>query len=624
MEKQTKNTRGRMSFVYGVSFLAFSTLLLRLGYLQVNRGVALRSQASNQQVSYVPVLPARGWIYDSNHQLLADDTPSMSIVLTRLHSKYQDFGQLATLLSPILNIPVATLIDKMNNFNTWENQIYLAQNVSDTVVTYVSEHKSELPGVDLVTSSQRNYPNGQLASQALGYVGAISAEDVKSPLIQKNYILTQIIGKDGLEKEYEPYLQGKVGEYAVVINNRGIPLQNLGLSPAPQQGDTLNLSLDGHLQEAAQQAIDSMITNLNTKQGLDVKHASVVAIDVKTGGVLAMLSYPNYDPNWFVDPKLLSQHAKNLSTFNGATQGMYTPGSTVKPANIMLGLLKGAITPQTIVDDTGGLQIGNYFMRGDEAGGAGLVDPVRTIEVSDDIFMYQLSLWLAHWPPTNISVATWIRTLRTQAINDFHNFEKEWGLGVQTGIDLPTESVGLFADNKTLYDLPATAIGQDQAFTPLQLANYAATIANNGVRLEPHLMQSIVTPTGQVVKTFTPKVMAKITAPQQYWDIIHKGMYLVVNGPQGTASGSFTDAPYKAAGKTGTAQQGNGQNDISVFIAYAPYNDPQIALSVVIPGAGYGATGAVPVARQILDAYFKEHHEFFPASQWTNTSISGK
>jgi len=621
MEKKTKSTRGRVAFIYGVSFLAFSTLLLRLAYLQVSRGSALRAQASNQQVSYVPVLPARGWIYDSNHQLIADDTPSMSVVLTRLHSKYQDYTQLANTLAPILNIPAPTLLDKMKNYNTWENQIYLAQNVSDQAVTFVSEHKSDLPGVELVISSKRNYPNGQLASQAIGFVGAISAEDEKNPTIQKNYILTQIIGKDGLEREYEPYLQGQVGKDAVVINNMGIPMQNLGLSPAPVQGDTLNLALDGHLQQSAQQIVTAMINNLNTKQGQDVKHASVVAIDVKTGGVLAMLSYPNYDPNWFVDPKLLSQHTKDLSTFNGATQGMYMPGSTVKPANIMLGLLKGVITPTTQVDDTGALMIGNYYMHGDEAGGAGWVDPVRTIEVSDDIFMYQLSLWMAHWPPTNMSVSKWMTTLRTQAIDDFHSFEQKWGLGTKTGIDLPTESRGLFADNKTLYDLPATAIGQDQAFTTIQLANYVATIANNGTRLEPHLMQSIVSPTGQVVKTFTPKVMAKITAPQKYWDILHKGMYLVANGSQGTASGSFANAPYKAAGKTGTAQQGNGQNDISVFIAYAPYNDPQIALAVVIPGAGYGATGAVPVARQILDAYFKEHHEFFPPSQWTDNTI---
>ena len=624
--KKVRKTAGRISFVYGIVFLSLSGLLFRLAYLQVNRGNEFRSQASNQQISYVPVLPERGWIYDSNHQLLAYDVPTMSIVMTRLHnSKVQNYNAIAKLLAPQLQESESVLLDRMKNYNTWQDQIYLYQNATPTQVSFVAEHKSELPGIELVVSSKRAYPHGDLAGQVLGYVGSIQGDEAKK-YQAKGYQLDQIVGQSGIEAEYEQYLQGKVGKNAIVINNLGIPVESLGLNPPPTPGDTLQLTIDGHLQAQAQQIVASKLQQL-AQQGTNVDQAAAVMLNPKTGAVLAMVSYPYLDPNWFLDPKQYQAHASELNHFpspiyNDATQGMYMPGSTVKPGNILLGLLDHVITPTTVIDDPGYLMIGNYPMHGDEVNGMGWVNPVQTIQVSDDIFMYQLSLWMAHYPPTGMSITTWLKTLRTQALDKFHSFEKELGLGVKTGIDLPSESTGYFTDNKTLYDLPATAIGQDQAFTPLQLANYAATIANSGLRMQPHILDSIKSPTGQVVKTFKPTVLNKVSAPQAYWDVLHQGMYDVANTSQGTASGSFMNAPYKAAGKTGTAQQGGGKNDISVFIGYAPYNDPQVAIAVVLPGAGYGAQGAVPVARDMMDAYFKEHHEFFPQSEWTNVKIS--
>ena len=623
--RKDRKTAGRVSFVFGVAFLSLSSLLFRLAYLQVTRGSNFRAEASNQQISYVPVLPERGWIYDSNHQLLAYDTPTMGIVMTRLHnSKIQNYKDLAKLLAPVLQQSESTLLNRMKTYNTWEDQIYLLHDANDTQVSFVAEHKSELPGISLVVSSKRSYPHGNLAGQVLGYVGQIQGNEAKQ---YKGYMLDQIVGQSGVEAEYEKYLQGKVGRNAVVINNLGIPIQSLGLNPPPTPGDTLNLTIDGHLQAQAQQIVANKIAQLG-QQGTSVRQAAAVMLNPKTGGVLAMVSYPYLNPNWFLNPKQYQQHAKELNTYpspiyNDATQGVFMPGSTVKPANMLLGLLDHVITPTTEIDDPGYLMIGNYQMHGDAVNGMGWVNPVETLAVSDDIFMYQLSLWMAHYPPTGMSIETWIKTLRTQALDKFHTFEEKFGLGVKTGIDLPGESHGYFTDTKQLYDLPATAIGQDQAFTPIELADYVATIANSGKRMQPHVLHSIISPKGQNIKTFQPKVTQNISAPQAFWNVIHQGMYAVCNTPQGTASGSFMNAPYKAAGKTGTAQQGNGKNDISVFIGYAPYKHPQVAVAVVLPGAGYGATGAVPIARDMMDAYFKEHHEFFPKSQWTNTSIQG-
>jgi penicillin-binding protein 2 len=626
--KKINKVAGRVSFVYGVVFLSLSALLFRLAYLQVSKGTEFRSTASNQQISYVPVMPERGWIYDSNHQLLAYDTPTISIVMTRLHNdKVQNYTSLAKLLAPVLGQSQAALVKKMQSYNTWQDQIYLLPNATDAQVSYVSEHKNQLPGIELVVSSKRTYRHGNLAGQVLGYVGAITADEKKKYVDDKKYgyLMDQIVGQSGIESEYEQYLQGKPGKNAVVINNMGIPIQSLGLNPPPTRGDTLQLTVDGHFQAQTQQILNQDIDTLNQK-GNDVHEAAAVAMDPKTGAVLAMASYPYLDPNWFMDPTSYKQHEHELNTYpspayNNVTQGVFMPGSTVKPGNILLGLLSGVITPSTVINDTGVLMIGNYPMHGDEVNGAGPVNPVQTIQVSDDIFMYQMALWMAQYPPTSMSINTWLNTLRTTTLNKFHKFEQSFGLGTKTEIDLPSESLGHFSDYKTLYDLPATAIGQDQAFTPLQLADYVSTIANSGKRMQPHLMQSIMTPSGQVIQTFKPKVLNTVKAPANYWDVLHQGMHLVTNSSRGTASGSFLNAPYQAAGKTGTAQQGGGKNDIAVFIGYAPYDNPQIAVAVVIPGGGYGATASVPVARDMMDAYFKEHHEFFPKAEWTNTNI---
>ena len=621
MKKPKRKLATRLGVVYGLCFLALTGVLFRMAYVQVTLGSQFRNMASNQQISYIPVLPPRGWIYDSNNQLIADDVPAMSIVLTRLHTKAQNFAQMAQLMAPVLGQSVQALQNTMENQNSFENQIYLVKNASDKQVSFVAENKSELPGINVEVSSQRNYVHNMLAGHLLGYVGALTPSDVPTYVNKDGYLLDQVIGKSGLESEYETYLQGKVGRDAIVINSLGIPIKSLGLSPPPTQGDTLHLTVDGHLQAITQQDLANMIHTMDTKQNLQVKNGAAVVIDVKTGGVLALTSYPYYDPNWFLNPKQLAQHAKSLNTFDYAIQGDFMPGSTVKPANMMLGLLEKIITPTTKVLDQGFLMIGTYKMHGDNPVGYGWVGPVETLEVSDDIFMYQLSLWLAHWPPVNMKVGTWMTTLRTQAVDQFHYMEQRFGLGVKTGIDLPGESTGYFTDTKQLYDLPATAIGQDQGFTPLQLANYAATIANSGVRYQPHLVASITSADGKLVKTFKPTVVTKIQAPAAYWNVLHQGMHLVADGSMGTASGSFMNAPYQSAGKTGTAQQGGGANDVSVYIGYAPLNNPQIAYAVVIPGGGYGATGAVPVAREIADAYFQEHHEFFPKKDWTGTSI---
>lgn len=617
----------RVGLIYTFVFISMGALLLRLAYVQVSKGSNYRIAQKNE-LSYTTILPPRGWIWDANHQLIAYDTPSMSVTLTRLHNpKIQDFNDLSRVLAPVFHMSVPQLLDKMENYNQWQDQVYLYQDATPAQVAFISENKAELPGIELVVTSQRTYPFGSLAGQVLGYVGPIQAADAKKYTSKPyNYELDQIVGRSGLEQQYEQYLQGQVGLNAVMINNEGIPIETLGMDPPPTSGDSLQLTLDGHLQSIAQSALADKLKQLN-QQGTPVNTGAVVMMNPNTGGILAMASYPYLNPNWYLNPKLYQQHASEFMKFpspdyNMATLGEFTPGSTVKPANMMLGLLKGTISTTTTVDDTGALQVGNYLMHGDEANGAGVVNPVTTLEVSDDIFMYQLSLWMAHYPPANMNVNTWVSTVRTSTLHEIYSFEKKFGLGVLNGIDLPAESTGKFGDQKTLYDLPAAAIGQNQAFTPLQLADYVSAIANSGKVMEPHFMQSITAPDGKVVARFKPKVISTIKAPQKYWDVLHQGMYLVANSPLGTASGSFMDAPYKAAGKTGTAQLGNKQ-DTSLFIAYAPANKPEVAIAVVIPGGGYGALGAVPVARQLLDAYFQEHHaSFFPKTKWSNTTIA--
>ena len=650
----------RIGVVYSLVFLSFTTLILRLGYLQIAQGSTFRKEATTTSLTKIPVMPARGWIYDRSGDLLAYDQPIYSVYLTRMKNQNDQF--MANELAPWFNTTPAHVMQLMQAQQGYST-ITLFKDITPKQLALIEENHGSLPGINVVVDSQRAYPNGDLAGQVLGYVGPITPQNQNQ---YPNYLPLQSVGETGLEAEYESLLQGKVG-YQVMEGNQGAT--SVGYSPAPTSGDTLQLTLDGRLQADAQEQMMNLIKT--SAFGSQIKQGAAVVLNVHTGGVLAMLSYPYLDPNWYTNGSFV-KHAQYLQTsgaqMNYAIQGPLYPGSTVKLANLLTALKYGAITPSTTIFDTNWTQIGTGFFHGD--GAAGLTGVLKAVAISDETFFYHLGLNLGKWvgstattggsPPAGMSYTHWLNTDFATGITRLFQGEESFGLGQLTGIDLPGEQKGIFyiedslkqyiqvpinpqtaaqslqktgryVNHGTPVDLAFAATGQSQEFTPIELAQYVATIANGGKRLQPHLLKAVFPPEAQLgtnakvkpIKVFQPVVQKNLNINPTYLHLAQQGMWGVCNLPYGTAAGSFMNAPYQAAGKTGTAQiYMNGQAQYnSVFIGYAPYNNPQIAVAVMIPGAGYGAQTAVPLARKLMDDYFKQHHEFFPKSQWQSPNI---
>lgn len=673
--KPTKK-RTRLGIVYAIVFLSFTALIFRAAYVQVVKGAAFRKEEVNTQFLKVPVIPQRGWIYDANGQLLAWDTPTSEILINNFTANTSsEYQRIADKFASILNTTpkklYQTILSDKNDL-----QIPLTTHATDEQIAYVMENKQSFPNVEIEQAYQRQYPEGDLAGQVLGYVSSITAENVKK-YSKEGYIDSQKVGTTGLEEEYEPILQGKVGEQLLAINPTTNQVQNIGTAPDAVPGDNLQLTLDGHMQAEAQMIFQNSI---NSYSGKDlVTGASAVMLNVKTGGVISMVSYPYLNPNWFTSGKPITSAEGNYLSNSGAQenyaiQSPEYPGSTVKPANLITALKAGAITADTTVDDEGYIHIGQSIIHEDDGIAFGWVNPIEAIAVSSDVFFYKVGLDLGKWfgssatsggsyPPSDGSYQNYLDTDFAKGINTLFQGEWDWGLGHKTGIDLPGESsgdfyiedsnkgyeqvqyplkkseasikkTGKYVNHGTPEDLAFAGIGQSQQFTTMQLATYAMNLANDGKKLKPHLLSKVYsaadTPSSNAkpIKTVGTEVEGQIKADPEVFQMLKTAMQDVttggVGGADATANGIFNSSPYEVAAKTGTAQitiKGQ-QTDNSVFICYAPIDHPIVAMAIMIPGGGYGASLAGPIAKQMLDAYFDEHHEsFMPKKDWTSTKI---
>ncbi|SDW09986.1 peptidoglycan D,D-transpeptidase FtsI family protein [Alicyclobacillus hesperidum] len=667
-QRARKRRAFRVRVVYGLVFLSFSSLILRMAYVQVAQGKTFRQSEMTTQYARVPILPQRGWIYDANGQVLAWDKPVLAIELDR-YTPMTDaqLHQLAAILAPVLETTASSLYQTMQS-QPGALQVTLASNVTDAQVAFVVEHQTELPGVQVVQDYERQYPYGDLAGQVLGYVGAITAQNVNQ---YKGYLYSQKVGETGIEYEYEHILQGKPGYDLVTIDSAGNAVGSVG-DIAPVDGDNIQLTLDGREQAEAQMIMQNMIDS-NSANKNNITDAAAVMLNVKTGGVIAMVSYPYLDPNWYTNGSYI-HHVHYLETsgaqLNNAIDTYNYPGSTVKPANMLTALKAGVVTPKTLIEDDGYIYIGTQRKNEDEGFVFGLVNPIEALTVSSDVFLYEVGLHLGKWfgstttsgggyPSSDGSYQNYLDTDFAKGINALFQGEENFGLGLPTGIDLPYESSGKFyienyrkgniqvpynlkASEQSIaktgkyvnYGSPASladaAIGQSQMFTPMELAEYAMTLADEGLRLKPHLLENVFGPDAtpssgaKPLRSFKTQVVGQVKGAPWQWHLIQQGMYGVTSNPSGTAYYAFMGAHYQAAGKTGTAQiYINGKpTDNSVFICYAPLNHPLVAVAVMAPGGGYGAQFSAVIARQMIDAYFNEHHEpWMPKSGWTSTAI---
>lgn len=478
------------------------------------------------------------------------------------------------------------------------NAFTFSSGVSKETSYLISENTDRFPGVDIQTTAVREYVSGDTAPHLIGTVGPMYAEDYAA-LKDQGYALNDTLGKSGVEAAFESALRGTAGRRVLVKNSAGTVTDSYE-SESPVPGNTVVLTLDSDLQDAAEQALAEKIAELRARpdtsyNGHDVSSGAVVVLDVSDGGVLAAATWPNYDLATYTENynTLLSDPDRPL--FNRALYGAFACGSTMKPGVAAAALEEGIITPTATCTC-------RYAYSKFAASGLilhcmdshGSINVVTALQKSCNIFFYETGLALG--------------------IEKMNTYSALFGLGQKTGIEVG-ESAGVLAGPArsaaqgrtwTPGDTATAAIGQsDNMFTPIQLAAYAMTLANDGVRYKTHLLHSLISYDGAVVQMYEPEIAATLNLSQETIDTVRAGMVAV--GKSGTASYYFANTAYTVACKTGTAQVSNVESDHGVFIAYAPAEDPQVAIAVVLENGTSGPSAAV--ARTVLDAYFNVEEE---------------
>lgn len=590
-----------------VVVIALLGLVARLIEVQLVDGEKYRAAALANQVRLIPVAAPRGIIYDRHGVVMVRSRPSFVVGL--IPSEVTDIDGELQQLAGALGVDSGTLrarllhhrgIDYRNFDAVVTNEPYgpvvLAKDLPVAAVARLSELLAELPGVDLEVQPVRDYPHGPLGSHLFGYVGAITEQEYER-LKHDGYSPNDVVGKDGLESAYDRYLRGVPGGQRVVVDSSGAVVSSVS-SKAAIPGDTLVTNVDWHLQQIVEEALSSGIADWGHGRRLS---GAVVVEDPWTGGILALASYPNFNPQDFsADAFKRIRFYLTSSTeplFDRAIAAATPTGSTFKMVTGSAALTEGVVKVGQVVDDTGGWNCGGYYARDIASGGLGNTTFVPALAASSDGYFFRLSWWLGN------------ARLRKYAL--------AFGLDAKSGIDLPGESEGNWPTNAwemRAFGVPMEpsdacflGIGQGaMQATPLQMANVASAVINGGTLYVPQIVREIRSASGRPVKTFLPRVIRQVPVTPESLEAVRAGMAKVTD-PGGTAYGLAIDG-LKYSGKTGTAETagGNGPNT-TWFIAWAPSDHPKLAMAVFVDrSGGYGAQVAAPIARQILVRYFKK------------------
>jgi len=587
----------------------FAVLLVRVAFMQIVDGNRYRTLATQNHQRLIMVEAPRGEIIDRNGIRIVSNKPvyTISLVYLGLEDSSPVINRLSALLEGESNFQGMTakqieqeIGEKIKGHKRLYEPIRVVTNVSQATINRIEEQRLELPGVNIDIGPVRYYPYADLMGEALGYVREITNDQLEAHR-NKGYAMGDSYGQVGLENTFEGYLRGIKGARQVEVDAQGRPVRDLGLKQ-PIPGNDLVLTVDHRLQRVAQDAVVEAIRQAKNyariPPGKTISGAAV-ALDVNTGEVLAMSSIPSYDLNIFSGQLPARKYNELVTTGalrNHTIQTTYTPGSTFKMVTATALLENKIVDINTRISDPG-----YYKYKKDwKPGGHGIVNVVKALGDSCDTFFYIFGIQAG---PELIG-----------------KYAAEYGLGELTGIELPGEEAGRIASRELKkkiwegnawesqwreYDSMDMAIGQQESkFTALQLANYMSVIANGGAIYRPHLVKRVISPDGDELKSYKPEVIRKINAAPENLNIIRQGIHEVVGG--GTASAVFAGAKYTAAAKTGTAEVGDAaKNDHALFVAYAPFNKPEIAVSVIIEYGAKGSSIAGPVARKIIDAYFQ-------------------
>lgn len=646
--RSRRNFSVRMSLLFFVVFVVFSAIIIRTASLQFVEAPKLQQEAKERATQDIPLKPVRGTIFSADGAKLAYSEPTQSLYITfekdfTEGEGLKDRPKLDAALREVLQVfaekgdpqianPTfeewgkADLLDFDNIYSYGYSARLAKVGLSNEEVAYFKENKNKYKGImtfDVVEETLRRYDPETVAVQTIGYVkkfGSVSGKDSKIDMYKNiaaglkkqtdeglMYSRTENVGYFGLEQQYQKELRGKNGYRKIGVNAKNTASGIEEIVP-PVKGYDIKSTINKSIQMKTEDAMRKQLSKLPKAIS-----ATAVAMEVDTGNVVAMANLPDLDPNVYRTGSISNANAKAVeyAYLNGAIRAKPTNdtgkkaesvvylGSTIKPLSVLIGLEEGLITPSTYYVDTGVAAYGKGDDKIRNAGGHpyGGMGPSRAIEKSSNTFMVKM-----------IGERFFLRD-GAESLNIWDKHMHQFGLGVKTGVDLPGEWAGAADYLKTnegsgsaLSRMVFASFGQKGKYTTMQLAQYTTMLANRGKRMEPHLVSAILDSEGNVVKPISPKVLDQVSFPDKYWDIIQKGMNTNVNA-------AFDGVTYTYARKTGTSTQGTKPNlfDNGVFIAYAPRENPKLAVAVMVPEGGFGSESAAPIARTIFDAYDEEY-----------------
>jgi penicillin-binding protein 2 len=608
LEQELDRFRGRLLAAAAFVLVAFGLLGARLVYLQVFRHEELATQAEANRIAVVPIVPNRGLIVDRNGVVLATNYSAYTLEISPRLGR-EGGGDLEATIDELATVVEIGPRDR-RRFKRLQEELKGAESLpirtklSDEEVARFTAQRYRFPGVEVKARLFRSYPLGETGSHLLGYIGRINQAEKQDmedwdDADQGNYKGTEYIGKLGLEQSYERELHGTAGFEEVETSAGGHPVRRLSSHPSTP-GDKLVLSIDIRLQAL----VEDMFGD---------RRGALVAIDPRTGEVLAFVSKPTFDPNLFVDGiDVESWRDLNESIdkplLNRALRGTYPPGSTYKPFMAIAALNTGKRAPGTVINDNGSFQFGNHTFRSHGDKGLGPVDMARAIVLSSNVYFYSLA--------------------NEMGVDLIHDQLEPFGFGVKTGVDLEGELTGVLPSTewkRRYYKKPeqqrwyagetiSLGIGQGyNNFTMLQMASATATLVAGGQRYRPRLVREIEDVITGKRKHVASDAMAPLPIKPAHAELIRRALYGVTQ--EGTSTRVFAGAPYASGGKTGTAQAigvkagekynaaklEEHQRDHSLYIAAAPIDAPTVVLAVVVENAGFGAEAAAPIARRVFD-----------------------
>lgn len=597
-----QDLKGRFAALGIVVLLVLGSLLLRLWSMQVLSGDEFQAMAEDNRIREITLDAPRGRILDRNGVPLVTNRPTLAVCVSP-SAKNDD--ELIARLSTVLGMPAAEIKEKVSSVKEEALRPRVVMiDATQQIVSYLAEHESEFPGVEVQTRAVREYPQGSLAAHVLGYTGEISEDQLAEPEFV-DYVLGDVVGKTGAEAQFESALQGDRGYRRIEVDATGQPRRVIE-QVDPIAGSDVMLTIDSKIQKVAEEALLHALDDAHRDDFTKARAGSAVAIDIKTGEILAMASVPTYDPTLFLggisnaDWAKLTAKDSEYPLNNRAITGLYPPASTFKAMTGLAGLQYGVTTEWKTFDCEGRwTEMGEQWPKSCwDKSGHGNISFREGVADSCDVVFYEIGY-----------------EFYKQKDEKLQKFAKQFGFGSKTGIDLPAEASGrvpdalwkkTFNENYPEYqkwlpgDTVNLAIGQgDMLATPLQVASVYAGIANDGRIMKPHVLKEVLDEKGKAVKTIEPVVTRTPQVSEANLAIMQRSLRDVIT--DGTAKAVFRGFDSTVAGKTGTAQVAN-KDDFAWFAAYAPAAEPRYAVAVSIEQGGHGGSVAGPAAREILSA----------------------